>query len=581
MPELKPWEKYKEPASTGKPWEKYSAPQEPTQETAQGPSAGTSAAQTGVESFGNAAAFGYLPQMQAGAEKAMGLIGSAKDRALDAIGLDQYASTDYGLKKQGFTLPEENYVDIRDANIARQSAQGEQNPISSLAGGVGGTVASALATPLPALQGMSKIPVIGRGILGAAAKGSIYGAGQGFVQNPGDVQGEVSPVQLDDRLENAKSGAKTGALAGAGSEAAIKGLRAVKEAPGKIKKFAQTAAFKSAGGMLKDFRAAAGKGEVQKVGQFMLDKGLIKAGDTVEDVAIKAKALNAQAGEALDDVYARTQSKPKIFDAAEDAMQSEGGRVNTKQPVGFNPTADKAKILEEAKAKLGDSVDKKSALKSVSDYLDDLIEEYGDTHLDPRKANDIKTAIDQKIDYARNPLNKQPVVEKAFKAARRYISGLIDESVNAIGKESGDPALAKQLKEANSAYGMSKQIGNMAADRVSRVNANQMFGLTDRIAGSAGGAAGVLLPAMTGNSDPTTMGAMGLIGAAGAGLLNHGVNKYGSGLLATGGSRLANTLDRTTSRIAGGAERIVPKVQLAARLAASDKGKIKKKDKDK
>ena len=61
--------------------------------------------QAGLESFGQAATLGYLPQLQAGAEQLS--MGATQD-------------VDEQLKAQGFKLPEDGYVQSRDENIRRQ-----------------------------------------------------------------------------------------------------------------------------------------------------------------------------------------------------------------------------------------------------------------------------------------------------------------------------------------------------------------------------------------------------------------------------------------------------------------------------
>ncbi len=465
--------------------------------------------QTALESFGNAASAGYLPQLQAGEESAVNGLVNVKDRAVDAIGLGKLASTDYQLKKQGFNLPDENsYVQNRDANIKRQSLEAEQNPKAALAGTVGGTVAGAIATPVP----VPKLGFLGKGIIGSGLRGAIGGAEMGAIQNPGDKEGQVSPLQIEERADNTETGAKYGGLIGGGAAAGQKIGQSLAGAAAGTQKIAQTAAFKSSGAMLRDFRAAAPKGDVEKIGQFMLDNNLVEAGDSVKDVAEKAESLRSSAGEELDKIY-----------------KSVAGEGHADMP-GFNPVQHKDEIIKAVKEKLGDAYDGKAAINSLSDYLDELGEKYGDKNLDPKTANDIKTALDKKINYSRNPLNKQPDVESAVSAARNVVNQHVLDSVEEIGKSSGDPELAQKLKDANAKYGMSKQVAQIAGDRVNRVNANLSAGLTDRIAGSAGGVAGGLIPAALGDHDSKDIGMGVVAGGLIGGLVNHNVTKYGSGM---------------------------------------------------
>lgn len=137
----------------------------------------TGAGESALESFGNAATFGYLPHIQAGVSSAV-----------------------FG----------DDYTKTRDENIARQALQRKEHPTASIAGTGAGIVASA----------------IGTGGLGAVAKGAsagkkIYegmkaGAIIGGITNPGDTEGEISPMQIKERALGAGIGAAvTPALVGA------------------------------------------------------------------------------------------------------------------------------------------------------------------------------------------------------------------------------------------------------------------------------------------------------------------------------------------------------------------------------
>lgn len=287
-------------------------------------------------------------------------------------------------------------------------------------------------------------------------------------------------------------------------------------AGGKLVSTAEQKAFKSSGAMLKDFRKAAGKDEVNKLGRFMLDEKMIAAGDSFDDVAKKAAQINEAAGKELDDVYTKAVG---AFDQD----------FAAKMP-GFNPVKDKAEILKAVADDLGDAKGAKAAVNDLATYLDDLGEKYGDGVLNPRAQNDIKGHIDDVINYARDPLKKEPNAEKAYSVARKYLANKIEQSIDYVGKQTGDADLVKKLKAANSRYGSSKQIGNIAKDRVNRESANRMYGLTDTIVGGAvGTAAGGAY-----SDDPT----MGMIKGLGMGLLGGTANKvartYGNGVLSKG-----------------------------------------------
>ncbi len=144
--------------------------------------------QAALEGFGDTATMGYLPHLQALASKP--LYG-----ALNAL--------------TGQSVEPMDYVQERDMNIARQKGLSESNPGSSLAGkGLG----IAATTMLPA--GKLAAFLAPKSVAGAAA----LGATQGAIYNPGDKQGEVDPLQLEERAGNAAVGGLAGGALGTASK---------------------------------------------------------------------------------------------------------------------------------------------------------------------------------------------------------------------------------------------------------------------------------------------------------------------------------------------------------------------------
>lgn len=516
-----------------------------------------SVGQTALEHGANAASFGYLPQLQALAQKPI-------YSALNAV--------------TGKNVEPDNYVTARDQNIKRLSDEAQANPKTAMASEIGGGVLSAAATPTPEIAALKKL-----GLLGSVIKGAGVGTGYGLVQNPGDKPGEVNPTQLDERLANAERGAKVGGVAGGTADVVGRGLGLLANSADSAQSFANEKAFKGAGAMLKDFRSASAKGDVQKIGQFMRDNGLIKAGDTAEDVAEKAEALQKQAGGKLDDIYNLASEEsapaskqateiPQVTKLAAGAENSAAPKVPfyrvqsgeivvpnsvektindtsdnvlklpSKEPVqvtGFNPVRDKDKILSQVSEAMGNKEGKTAALNRLGAYFDQLAGDHGDSVLSPRATQDIKTEMDQVANWARNPLSKEPATEAAYKEARQILSNKINEDIDRAGSKAGNSNAGQELRDANREYGMSKQIRQMAEDRNNRESANRMFGLTDTIAGSAGGAAGTVAANAMGGSDARHMGEGAIVG----------------GLLGAVGNKLSRTYGPgVQSAVAGAAE---------------------------
>lgn len=165
-------------------------------------------AQTALEHGANAASLGYLPQMQAMAQKPI-----------------------YGAlnKLTGQNVEPDDYTKARDINIERLKGEQEENPKTAFGSQVAGSVIGAAATPIPGI-GASK------GLLGALGRGASAGAAQGALQNPGDTKGEVNPLQLEERYSNAKKGAAIGGAVGGVAGVAGEALGALERAPEILKK---------------------------------------------------------------------------------------------------------------------------------------------------------------------------------------------------------------------------------------------------------------------------------------------------------------------------------------------------------
>jgi hypothetical protein len=345
----------------------------------------------------------------------------------------------------GQNVQPDSYVNERDKNIGQLQSEEEANPKTALASKVGGGIIGAIATPLPEMKLAKGAGLMARGAA-KLGEGAVTGAGYGAIQNPGDVQGKVAPIQGDERVDNAKTGAKIGLATTGVTGAVAKGLRGGAELSGLAQKTGQEQAVKSTGAMLRDFRQLNGKDQTNKLGQWLLDRGIVGAGDTVRTVADKSDSAVDDAGKRLDDIY--------------DAAVSSASQKSPEEmsSFGFNPSRDKKQIIDAVKEKLGDVPKAKSAVEEVSNYLDDLTEKYGDKGLSPKDANNIKSLMDKEINYSRNPLNPRPNSEMAYSAARNELKKIIDQHIELVGRINEDPEITQRLKAANQDYGFASKL---------------------------------------------------------------------------------------------------------------------------
>ncbi|MBL7545623.1 MAG: hypothetical protein JNL11_17520 [Bdellovibrionaceae bacterium] len=578
-----------------------------------------------LEGLGEGATLGYLNNIQAALEKPV-------FGALNKI--------------TGQDVEADDYVTARDYYNKRQERLKESNPGSFTAGQVVGTIASSM----PIAKAAQGATVAARALKAAGA-----GAAYGGIQNTSETEGETGDVNLKERAINTGVGALTGAASSLGADAIAKGVKsglnatsAMRQKAGeKLKDVAERMSFKSTGAMLKDFRSADAKGEINEIGRWLLDKGYIKPGTSVDDIAKLTLQAKQSAGEAIDAVYTNAEESLKT------ALSQKG----------FDPIRDKQRIIAAARKELGDTVGAENAINKLSAYLDDVAAKHGDepyqaalkkfsvekqkyisevkqyrkdlgqyrrqvgkagenvdqellpaftddlqrtgtkqktielqgkpsakieaepyepwtqqdlvplpqrpqgafnpprgddllpmaqkmeldqrylnelgdgyqseilnarltprtfaqgsvpttnqgsgqlqfaikptrpvrpeapkdvrNAMTPRRSNEIKGAIDDEINYARNPLNKEPATEKAFYGARSEINKIVQESIEDLGGS----AQVNALKSANKEYGLASKANRMANDRVNRESANKILGLTDTITAGAGATYGAV-----------------------------------------------------------------------------------------
>lgn len=160
-----------------------------------GPEKPSNAGKAALEGYGQGLTMGYLPQIQGGLEKPI------------TAGLNAVASTGLGSKLLGVpqnpNVEADSYLQSRDYFNKRSQDLAQENPKAFMAGQIGGGLNSAIITPgLGAAKGLG---TAGKIAAGGGAGGLLAG-----IQNPGDVQGVLDPLQAQSRIENAGIGAVTG-----------------------------------------------------------------------------------------------------------------------------------------------------------------------------------------------------------------------------------------------------------------------------------------------------------------------------------------------------------------------------------
>lgn len=485
------------------------------------------AAESMLQGFGEQASFGYLPQLQGMAETM--IPSPTKD-------------VDARLRAEGFKLPQEpNYVQARDAAIAREESLKEAAPESFVAGSIGGALGGGAGLAGVLGKAGRAVGLLGQatkpaGLAVRAAQSTGAGALQGAIQNPGDVQGEITGLQPESRVEGAKKGAALGLGTQLGLSAIAKGSKILGNLPETAKKYAQMKAFKASGAMLKDFRNAADRGRIGKLGQSLIDQGLVEPGATFESIAEAAAQKKSAAGEIIGDVYdqaAKELESPALLKSisGDKAMRLAETRLDAEN---FANTLEK-QFSAELKGKAGGT----KALGSVQSILDELKSNGSDVNLGT--IQEFKEGLDDIIKYNRD-LHQEPLSKQYLFKVRDYLKDRIQDRIGALDGALGRERLSA-LKEANEQYGIWAELARISKDRVSRENANRFMSLTDTVMAAGGAGGGAVAGYQQGGPSGALKGA-----AMGAGL----------GLLNKAGRRFGNPLIIKGANLAGGSAGAVP-----------------------
>lgn len=439
-----------------------------------------------LQGFGQAASFGYLPQLQAATEP-------LTDKLFSAI--------------EGKDAPDDQstYVQRRDRNIKEQEQLAKDNPKSYIGGLLGGSVASggALAKALPAsVAAMSPLK-----------QAAIAGGAQGLLSNPGDVQGEISGPQLEDR-------AKGGALGAVVGGAAEKAVGAIQGAPASLKSFAQEKAFKSSGSMLKDFRAAFARDNVHELGQYMIDNGLVKPGMTFEDVASRSQTLKQETGKKIGEFY----------DRLADAAAKNPAPIASSFAIAAPDTIRAELIAATRNNKVLPKLDAPQYTEAMDKIIDQISK--GPTH-DVRFLNDIIGELDGKINWAQRTPEMAPM-QQGLVALRRTLRQKVNDIADRLSGV--DQAASEHLKMLNRDYGAATTINRISTDRVGRESANRILSPSDY--GAAG--IGALIGSQFGSTPEERL--KHAIYGAGAGLANKGMRRYGNPALVQGANAASKVL---------------------------------------
>lgn len=439
------------------------------------------------------------------------------------------------------------YVEARDEYAKELAMLKKANPVAAGIGTVGG-IAGGLLVPAGAIGMAGKLGLkVGRGAkalvqggkalsvaqrAGQAAKtGAKVGALYGLLQNPGDVEGEVSPIQPVERLVGAGTGAAAGSVLGGGMSLAGDGASKLGQL---LRKKSQEQAFSSLGPRQATSTKYGQKGQDLKIGQAALDEGVIgKLPRGKEKLLERAEQKLEEAGRQIGD---NIDELSKI----ESVLKEQG------QNVGIDKKAIAAKLSELIDP--SESGDPKFN-KFVKNQIDFFLEAG-----EGRPLLDIATAHKQKANIGKNNINWMRVKkgeatskDKYFLKLREILSDAELDSADVIAKSGGNESLRKAISSARDKYAKLAPMREILQKSTAAQKSNRGLSLTDTIATSGGLIGG---------------GAAGGLEGAALGLLLGGGHRlgrlYGTQAMAQGFGAGAGLLQKGSSKLQKGAAGLLP-----------------------
>jgi hypothetical protein len=428
-------------------------------------------------------------------------------------------------------LTETPYVEARDKMIERLAEAEKKDALGSGIGSIMGA-AGQMAIPVGRIaKAVESLPTIAKG---AAAAG--LNLAQAGLQNPGDVQGEINPIQFQERGQAFKDPVAM-ALSAVPLVSSAIGTAAKKAA--KIAPEAK-AAFKTLMPTGKEFKQALVESpksprSLESIGRFMLDEKILGPTSKVDDVFFRSEELLKKYGEESKSIY--NKAKDKI-----DAYMSNAPKSGPEYlERGFDVTNKKEKIISQVDKVLKGSPEKEVALNKVRSYLDQVESEFGKDQVpDIEYLHKAKQEIGSQINFLKE--NKElPDTQRAYKVLLSTIQNAIDNELNYFDKIVGGKE-GKRLRELDSKLSKLYEINNLAS---------KAFGKTETrglgLAASLGAVGGLGYGLSSG--DPVKMlGGMAL-GATAVPALQAGANKIAEIAPAAKANILDKIINKPESRI--------------------------------
>lgn len=398
---------------------------------------------------------GYEPQIVAGLTKG-------------AIGLHNMFSDN--------EIAQPDYTNLRDEVRGEIDKSKEEHPWASGVGTAAGIVGTIPLVAGKAVQGASMLSKLGQ----AAKTGATLGA----IQNPGDVEGEINPVQLGDRLKNGLIGGAVGLGGQALSETVPSALK-------NVSSYFNDNAEKSAYKALQPFKRAVkqdlNSGQIQNIGRQALDEGILKGMPSTETMLERVGKLKSEKGGELDEILKYLSQK------GEEVIQNKGSQFPA--PDGFIPNksgVSRKSIADSLRNDLLNSNVDISGVTKRNNFFNKAINNYengGDDLLSILANEEKKRATSKLINFDRLPGADIPIEEEFNRALLSKLKKGTEDAADYISGNLGED-IKGSFKNVKNQYGSAKSAERILKDRIAAEESNKFLNLKDSILSAGGGVAG-------------------------------------------------------------------------------------------
>lgn len=415
-----------------------------------------------------------------------------------------------------------------------------------LVGGVEGVVGKGARGIGGAVRGVDTLGSLAetgvRGLVGGEATGALAGAAQkaaafgargaveGSIYGAGNAYSESVLANEDLTAERIMSGAAHGALFGtaigagiggatslAGSAFAKLGETVIPKIRGAVEDFAEQRAFKAAGGIQKDVRAAMKRaGGAEEISKDLLARGHINYESTADSIAESIAADAEQQGAKLGTMMRELDAKA--------ATAGPGHLVDGSKIV--------KRAYDEVVVPMLDNPAMRDVGEQMAKRLEPYVADFAGNEIGHAKLWEVRRGLDQRINWE---TRAQSPLADGLKDFRRILEGELTESADNAARALGvSDTFGKDWKETKRLYSSLAFSRDMAEQGIARKEGNRFFSLTDNLAGGFGAASSGGEASLLGILNPA---------AALSGVLTAAAHKVlrerGSSILATAADKLS------------------------------------------